>query len=172
MAKGVMLLVGTRKGGFVAESDAARRRWKVRVPYLAGQNVMHMSFDHRTGILFAAAWDWWFGSRIHRSFDLGRTWEEPRSAPVFPADAGWKVDKVWHVTPGRASEPGVMYAGVEPAALFKSTDDGQTWSWIEGLSRHPTRDQWQPGRTYAAISAAGRFGPRTTAPPGLPRTRG
>ncbi|MBI2886832.1 MAG: exo-alpha-sialidase [Chloroflexi bacterium] len=147
----VMVLVGTRKGAFVAESDAARRRWQVRGPYLAGQNVMHMSYDPRTGILFAAAWDWWFGSRVYRSTDFGRTWEEPAAGPAFPADSGEKLEKVWHVEPGRPQEPGVVYAGVEPAALFKSTDDGQTWQLVESLHSHPSRKEWQPSAGGLAL---------------------
>ncbi len=145
MKTDVMVLVGSRKGVFIMESSASRRRWKTRGPYLAGQSVMHMAFDPRSGILFAATGDPWFGSRIYRSTDMGTTWDEPASGPTFPADSGYKLERVWHVAPGRADEPGVVYAGVEPAALFKSTDDGATWSWIEALSNHPTRDKWQPG---------------------------
>ncbi len=177
MAEQVLVLVGTRKGAFIMESAAARRDWTVRGPYLEGQNVMNMAFDARTGTLFAAVGDPWFGSRIHRSTDLGHTWDEAGSSLAFPVDSGSKLERIWNVTPGRAAEPGVLYAGVEPAALFKSTDDGHTWTYIESLSQHPSRAEWQPGagglilhtivldpddldRIYVAISAAGVF--RTT----------
>jgi photosystem II stability/assembly factor-like uncharacterized protein len=138
---------------------------------------MHMAFDPRTSTTFAAVGDPWFGSRIYRSNDLGRTWDEPQSGPTFPADTGLKLNKVWHVEPGRPNEPGVIYAGVEPAALFKSADGGDSWEFVQSLNDHPTRSQWQPGagglclhtivldpvdlnRIYIAISAAGIF--RTT----------
>ena len=174
MNQHVHLLVGTRKGGFVVENGSERRRWKVRGPYLGGQNVMHMSFDSRSGTMLAAAWDPWFGSRVYRSFDMGHNWDEPKAGPAFPEGSGQKLEKVWHVQPGRPEEPRVVYAGVEPAALFKSTDDGRSWSLGESLSNHPTRKDWQPGagglclhtilldpnntqRMYTAISAAGVF---------------
>ncbi|MBI4234647.1 MAG: exo-alpha-sialidase, partial [Chloroflexi bacterium] len=118
MAQQVLVLVGTRKGVFVMESGPARRRWRVRGPYHEGQNVMHIAFDARSGTLFAAVGDPWFGSRVYRSKDLGHTWSEPQSGLTFPAATELKLQKVWHVEPGRAGEPGVVYAGVEPAALF------------------------------------------------------
>ncbi len=174
MSNRVMVLVGTKKGAFVLESDQERQRWDLRGPYLQGQNVMHMSFDPRSGILFAAVGDPWFGSRVYRSMDFGNTWEEPTSAPAFPAGSGLTLEKIWHVEPGRPEEPGVVYAGVEPAALFKSADDGQTWQLLPGLIDHPTRKDWNPSagglclhtiildprdvkRAHIGISAAGVF---------------
>ena len=82
--------------------------------------------------------------------------------------------RVWHVLPGRESEPGVVYAGVEPAALFRSEDGGDSWTDVPALTKHPTRDRWQPGagglilhsivldeqrpeRMWIGISAAGVF---------------
>ena len=173
MATRVAVLVGTKKGAFVVESDAARRRWQVHGS-MPGQNVMHMNFDPRTGILFAAGGDSWFGSWVHRSKEYGRTWEEPVAGPAFPAESGQKLEKIWHVEPGRPNERGVVYAGVEPAALFKSTDDGQTWQLNDALFNHPTKKEWQPGaggltlhtvnldardpkKMGIAISAAGYF---------------
>jgi len=175
--KQVMVLVGTRKGAFVMESGRERACWKVRGPYLEGQNVMHMAFDPRSDALFAAVGDPWFGSRVYRSTDFGGTWDEPQSGPTFPAETGLTLTKVWHVEPGRPEEPGVVYAGVEPAALFKSSDDGASWEFVQSLNDHPTRSAWEPGggglglhtivldpcdlqRAYVAISAAGVF--RTT----------
>lgn len=77
---------------------------------------------------------------------------------------------VWQVAPAH----GALYAGVEPAGLFRSDDGGATWSHVEGLTRHPTRESWQPGagglichtilahpsdrrRMWVAISAVGCF---------------
>ena len=99
--------------------------------------------DGRDG--FAAVGDPWFGSRVYRSADLGNTWNEPQAGPTFPAETGITLDKVWHVEPGRPEEPGVVYAGVAPAALFKSTDNGDTWEFNDSLNNHPTRPEWQPG---------------------------
>ena len=84
MAQQVLVLVGTRKGAFVMESGPARSRWKVRGPYHEGQNVMHMALDARSGALFAAVGDPWFGSRVYRSTDLGHTWDEPQDRFSLP----------------------------------------------------------------------------------------
>ena len=170
----VLILAGTRKGAFVLESDGQRRSWNLRGPYLPGVSVMHMAFDSRSGITYAATGNPWFGSRIYRSRDEGHTWDQPAGGPAFPAENGRTLEKVWHIEPGRLEEPGTVYAGVEPGALFKSTDDGETWSMIEGLEHHPTRERWQPGagglclhtivldptdqnHILVAISAAGVF---------------
>lgn len=177
MADRVALLVGTRKGAFIAESDAARHDWTVRGPMLQGQNVMHMTHDPRDGALLAAVGDPWFGSRVYRSTDFGETWVDPQAGPTFPADlaqAGRTVEKIWHVQPGRPEEPGVLYAGIEPAALFKSSDLGQSWELVRALEEHPTRAEWMPAQgglclhsivldphdvqhLYIGISAAGTF---------------
>lgn len=145
MADQIMVLVGTRKGAFIMEAGPARTDWEVRGPYLEGQNIMHMALDPRTRTLFAAVGDPWFGSRVYRSADLGHTWDEPQSGPAFPAETGLTLQKVWNVTPGRPDEPSVVYAGVEPAALFKSADNGGTWRFVQSLNDHPSRPNWQPG---------------------------
>ncbi len=174
MTEQVLVFVGTRKGAFVLESDEGRREWVTRGPYLEGQNVMHMTLDPRTRTLFAAVGDPWFGSRVYRSTDLSLTWDEPTTGPVFPETTGLKLEKVWHVEPGRPSEPGVVYAGVEPAALFKSSDNGGTWEFVQSLNDHPSRPYWMAAagglclhtivldpadaaRMYVGISSAGVF---------------
>jgi len=85
----------------------------------------------------------------------------------------WEFKRVWHLEPS-LDEPDVVYAGIEDAALFRSTNGGQTWSELSGLRGHGTGAQWQPGaggmclhtiildpknreRIYIAISAAGAF---------------
>jgi photosystem II stability/assembly factor-like uncharacterized protein len=55
------------------------------------------------------------------------------------------ISNLWHVEPGRAEEPEVLYAGADPASLFKSEDGGASWREMEGLTSHPSRDSWQPG---------------------------
>jgi len=189
MAQRVYVAVGTKKGAFLMESGPQRDAWEVRGPYLPGQSVMHMAFDQRTGSLLAAAADFWFGARVYRSEDAGLTWDEPVNGPRFNEASGQKVEKVWQVAPGRPEEPGVIYAGVEPASLFKSTDGGVTWSHIESLNQHPTTSTWNPsagglclhsiildprdlGRMYVSISAGGMY---TTADGGQtwePRNKG
>ncbi len=85
----------------------------------------------------------------------------------------WEFKRVWHLEPS-LSDPDTVYAGVEDAGLFRSTDGGQNWKELAGLRGHGTGPRWQPGaggmclhtiildpsdpkRIYIAISAAGAF---------------
>ena len=169
----MLLLAGTKKGLFLFESQD-RQHWILRGPYLRGKEVYHAIRDPRTGRIFAAANDTWFGSQIVYSDDLGETWTEAKSGPAFAEDSGLKLERIWHIEPGLPSTPKVIYAGVAPAALFRSDDAGETWHEVTGLSQHPTRDRWHPGagglclhsiqldprdplRMFIAISAVGVF---------------
>lgn len=162
----VLVLVGTRKGGFIFSSDAKRKEWKVSGPHFKGWNVMHMMFDARDRRLHAAVAHDVYGPNTHFSDDLGKNWMQAKQAPAFsrpsasPRPLGTpgevndpetaknkseKVIKVWNITPGRADEPDVLYAGAEPATLFRSTDRGDSWSINEALYDHPHRAIWFPG---------------------------
>src|SRR3982075_3065579 len=85
----------------------------------------------------------------------------------------WEFKRVWHLEPSPI-DPDTVYAGVEDAALFRSTDGGQNWKELSGLRGHGTGPQWQPGggglclhtiiedpknpkRLFVAISSAGAF---------------
>ncbi len=191
----VLVMVGTRKGGFVFSSDRERKQWAVSEPLFKGWTVMHVQMDPRDRRMHAALSHFVYGPTTHYSDDLGQTWTQAEVVPAFsreskagrpfgtpeeafsgkPApDGAEEVLKVWNITPGRADEPGVLYAGIQPAALFKSTDRGVSWSLVEGLYDHPQRGQWNPGagglclhaivldprdpqRIYVAISAAGVY---------------
>jgi hypothetical protein len=139
-----LLSVGTKKGVFLFTS-ADRRQWRMTGPFQAGREINHAIYDSRTGRVYATANDSWFGCEIVWSPDLGRTWESAKQNPAFPADSGLKLDRVWHIEPGAASEPDVLYAGVAPAALFRSEDSGLTWREVTGLTAHPSRPKWHPG---------------------------
>jgi hypothetical protein len=171
----VLVMVGTRKGGFILSSDESRKRWAVSGPHAQGGEVFHMAYDHRNGSMFAAVNYFIWGPQLQISHDLGQTWSDPVKQPRFTGQGGQTVKRIWHVEPGRDIEPNVLYAGVEPAALFKSADGGETWREVEGLSQHPTREKWQPGngglclhsmvldplhgkRMWVGISAVGVFG--------------
>lgn len=146
-SKGVALLVGTRKGLFVLRSDAARRAWKVAGPHFLGCIVYHSVLDPRDGkTLLVASRTGHLGPTVHRSTNLGKTWQEATRPPAFPKAAqgqeGRVVDHVFWLTPGHASEPGVWYAGTSPQALFRSEDGGATWSGVAGFNDHPKRPEW------------------------------
>jgi photosystem II stability/assembly factor-like uncharacterized protein len=135
-----LLLVGTPKGAFILESDADRSEWSVRGPLCDGWPVQDINGDRTTNTLYAGAGSPWFGPAVFRSDDLGETWTHSSEGLTY-GDAGPKVAKVWNVAQGLDG----LYAGVDPAGLFRSTDGGSTWQHVEGLTNHPSRPEWGPG---------------------------
>jgi len=163
----VLLLAGTMKGAFVLRSDKERKQWDVGGPYFPGRAIYAMLYDDRNGRqrLWAAVNSSYWGSYLCSSDDFGKTWTEPEEYGVkFPqnesapaatmqdanpaageADAGNALKQIWQIALGHPDEPDTLYCGVEPAALFKSTDAGTTWNLVRGLYDHPHRTQWHPG---------------------------
>lgn len=140
-----MLLVGTKRGLFVLASDD-RQEWKVVQQTLPGKRVYNAVYDGRNGgRMFAADNGDFFGCFLRYSDDLGETWQEPEQGIQFSEDSGLKLQNIWLIQPGRAEEPHTVYAGVDPASLWVSTDGGEHWEANPGLLNHPTRDRWGPG---------------------------
>ena len=167
-------IIGTSKGLFFLRGNASRSRWELLGPFLSGVEINHATYDNRSGAVYATANSPLFGSEIVWSKDLGGQWEHASRNPKFSQESGLTLERIWHVEPGLPQHPKVLYAGVAPAALFKSEDSGETWEEVVGLSNHPTRPRWQPGagglclhtiipdpqddkRMHVAISAAGTF---------------
>ena len=180
----VRVLVGTRKGAFILTSDATRARWEVSGPLFGGWEIYHLQgapADPQR--LYASQSSGWFGQQIQRSNDGGQTWAPVGNAFVYDGDPGthqwydgtprpWEFKRIWHLEPS-LTDPDTVYAGAEDAALFRSTDGGQTWQELPGL-RRVQGHLWQPGaggmclhtivldpshpsRIFLAISAAGTF---------------
>ncbi|HUF27293.1 MAG TPA: exo-alpha-sialidase [Gemmatimonadaceae bacterium] len=144
----VLLLVGTTKGAFLLWSDQRRERWRIDGPHFKGESVYALAHDERGGRhrTFAATRSSHWGSVLRASDDYGRTWSAPDRQNVrFPAESELALVQIWQIEPGPASDPDLMYCGVEPAALFESRDAGETWSPVAGLLEHEHRKQWQPG---------------------------
>jgi photosystem II stability/assembly factor-like uncharacterized protein/ABC-type transporter Mla MlaB component len=134
----VLLLVGTRKGCFILESDSDRRSWELRGPYCESWPVYHVVHDADSGTIYAAAGSEWHGSAIWRSADLGATWEHSSEGLNYGDDGGLKLSKVSNVTAAH----GRLLVGGEGAGLFESRDDGKTFSLISTLEGQPGRDDW------------------------------
>ncbi|MBV8455715.1 MAG: exo-alpha-sialidase [Acetobacteraceae bacterium] len=180
----VATLLGTKKGAFILESDTARRDWTLRGPFCAAWPINHIVADPATGTIYAGGGNEWFGPAVWKSTDLGKTWTHS-SAGLTYSEGEEPIRSVWSLAPAH----GQLYAGVEPAGLFRSDDAGQTWSHVSGLREHPSRPKWQPGagglilhsivphptdpdRTWVAISAAGVFATEDGGTTWEPRNRG
>jgi hypothetical protein len=148
-----LLAIGTEKGLFLARSDD-RVSWQVTGPEHAMTGVYAVAIDTRpaTPRLLASVTSSHFGPSVLVSDDLGKRWQEPDHAPVaFPERTGEALRRVWQLTPGRADEPGRVYAGTEPSALFVSDDGGATYQLVEALWDHPHRERWGAGFGGQAI---------------------
>jgi photosystem II stability/assembly factor-like uncharacterized protein len=182
---GVRVLVGTRKGAFVLTADGKRDRWTVSGPHFGGWEIYHMKGSPSDADrIYASQSSGWFGQVMQRSNDGGKTWEAVGKDFTYDGTTGthqwydgtphpWEFKRVWHLEPS-PDDPDTVYAGVEDAALFRSTDGGQTWHELSGLRCHSTSSAWAPGagglclhtilidpanheRLFVAISAAGAF---------------
>src|SRR5579872_97354 len=181
----VRVLVGTRKGAFVLESDGKRDRWDVSGPHFAGWEIYHVKGSPADpNRLYVSQSTGWYGQQMQRSDDGGKTWEAVGNK--FPYDGvpgthqwydgtphPWEFKRVWHLEPS-LDDPETVYAGVEDAALFRTSDGGQNWEELPALRQHKSGPGWQPGaggmclhtilldsyhpeRIFVAISAAGAF---------------
>lgn len=195
----VRVLVGTKKGAFILTSDGMRRNWQIEGPHFGGWEIYHMKGSAvDPNRIYASQTSGWFGQIIQRSDDGGKTWEPPggRQATLsdsmpkgesnkfsYEGEVGkhlwydgtphpWEFKRVWHLEPS-LSDPDTVYAGVEDAALFRTTDGGLSWRELPAL-RSAKGHLWQPGaggmglhtilfdpgnsnRIFVAISAAGVF---------------
>jgi photosystem II stability/assembly factor-like uncharacterized protein len=134
-----LLLLGTKKGLVIAESDAARKDWTVRGPFCDGWAVNHAVYDPRTASIYAAATNAWYGSAVWRSDDRGETWTH--SSEGITLGEEMPVSSLWSL--GVAGQS--LLLGAEPASLFKSEDGGRSWRHLSGLREHPTAAKFQPG---------------------------
>ena len=144
MSDKIILCIGTKKGLFVAESSKARRGFTLRGPFGQGVGVYSALIDTRgTPRLYASSCNPFFGMKVLRSTDLGKTFKETKSAPAFPKDDGRAVANIWSLETGKDKKE--LLCGVEPASLFKSRDGGDSWEMVPGISNHDHARKWQPG---------------------------
>ncbi|MDQ3423062.1 MAG: glycoside hydrolase [Actinomycetota bacterium] len=182
---GVRVLVGTKKGAFILTSDEGRRAWTVDGPHFGGWELYHLKGSPADpDRIWASQSGGWFGQLVQRSDDGGRSWNPVGKDFTYDGTPGthqsfdgtpkpWEFTRVWHLEPS-LTDPDTVYAGVEDAALFRSTDGGRSWVELSGLRKHGSGPSWQPGaggmclhtillhptdeqRMFTAISAAGAF---------------
>jgi len=182
---GARVLVGTRKGAFVLTSDERRQRWEIAGPHFAGWETYHLNGSPADpDRVYAAPSSGWFGQVVQRSDDGGRTFAPVGNDLRYSGTPGthlwydgtprpWEFQRIWHLEPS-LTDPDTVWAGVQDAGLFKSTDGGSSWTELEALREHPSGPGWQPGagglclhtillhptdeqRLFTAISAAGAF---------------
>ncbi|MDQ1653058.1 MAG: hypothetical protein QOI35_2258 [Cryptosporangiaceae bacterium] len=150
----VLLVIGTGKGLFLARSGDGRASWEVSGPHFAMNAVYSIGIDtrgERPRLLAGARSEHW-GPSVFHSDDLGESWQEPdHGALSFPEDTGESLGQVWQLQPGPADQPGVVWAGTQPSALFKSTDGGEHFELVRSLWDHPHRPQWGAGFGGQAI---------------------
>ncbi len=143
----VLLAVGTQKGLFLGRSRD-RLAWEFSGPHFAMNAVYSIGVDRRGGrtrLLVGADSSHW-GPSVWHSDDLGASWVEPAEPAVkFPERTGASLTRVWQLQPAGEEAPGVVYAGTEPAALFRSADGGETFTLVDALWDHPQRAQWGAG---------------------------
>ena len=145
------LLVGTKKGLFVLRGDGRDGLpFGVATRAFPGDVVEYAMRDARSGRYFASVTSGFYGPRIFFTDDLGSEWQQAKG-PALPGEDGSEssVDRTWVIT--AAEEPGVLWAGTAPAALWRSEDDGQSWTRNEGLWNVPTRPEWNPGAGGLAL---------------------
>ena len=140
MAQKLHLLIGTKKGAFLLDGDAGRGSWTLRGPCCEAWPITHVVADPARGIIYGAGGNEWFGPAVWKSEDLGATWTHSSEGLAYPEGED-PIKAVWSLAPDR----GGLYAGVEPAGLFRSEDAGRTWRHLAGLRDHPSRPEWQPG---------------------------
>jgi len=181
----VRVLVGTRKGAFILTADGKRQHWDISGPHFGGWEMYHLKGSPaEPNRLYASQSNGWFGQQIQRSDDGGQSWQPAGKQFTYEGAPGthqwydgslrpWEFKRVWHLEPS-LTDPDTVYAGVEDAALFRSSDGGQSWNELAGLRGHGSGPSWQPGagglclhtilldptnpkRMWIAISAAGVF---------------
>ena len=159
MPERVVLTIGTKKGVFVAEAPSARKSFALRGPSGQGVAVYSTLIDTRgKPRIYASSCNAFFGMKVLRSTDLGKTFKETKSAPAFPKEDGRALANIWSLEAG--DDPKDLWCGVEPASLFRSGDGGDSWEMVPGISNHAHARKWQPGNGGLCLHTILRDGDR------------
>src|SRR5688500_12160473 len=155
--------VATRKGVFTITRKPTTGKWSIERTAFLGDNASIVSFDSRDGAIYVALGHGHFGVKMHRSDDGGATWTAiatPEYPPPRPGAAAEKdpygdgaggdgkampttLQLVWSIEPG--GNPGELWCGTIPGALFHSSDRGESWRRVDSLWNHSDRKKWFGG---------------------------
>ena len=159
MAERVILTIGTKKGLFVAEAPKARGKFALRGPFAEGVGVYATLVDTRgKPRIYASSCNPFFGMKVLCSTDMGKSFKPTKSAPEFPKGDGRALANIWSLEMGAGKKD--LLAGVEPAALFRSEDGGDSWEMVPGISEHEHARKWQPGNGGLCMHTILRDGDR------------
>jgi photosystem II stability/assembly factor-like uncharacterized protein len=140
-----ILHVATRKGLFAFRRN--RGKWvQDGTPAFLGEPVSAVLSEPGGKTVHAALALGHFGVKLHRTANGGRKWRE-MAPPAFPKRTATKKEKpsvgvIWTLAAGA---PGILFAGTTPGGLFRSTNNGETWSLVESLWNVPQRKKWFGG---------------------------
>jgi hypothetical protein len=140
MTETVRLLIGTKKGLLLVDSDPGRSTWTVSGPFCEAWPINHAIGDPTTGTMYAGGGNEWFGPAVWKSVDGGAAWTHS-SAGLAYKEGEQPIHSVWSLALDRER----LFAGVQPAGLFRSDDAGESFVHLDGLQAHPSRPEWQPG---------------------------
>ncbi len=176
MTTALKLVIGTRKGLFVAGTDGARERFEWTGPLLPGYEIQSALLDPREPMVgYALAHHKVWGIHVYRTLDGGASWNPLPDVPRHQRGEGPKsLRMLWSVAVGPARRTGTVYVGIEPPGLFLSRDYGEHWELLEGFHTHPDASLWapakgglalhslavdprQPDTLYAALAAGGAY---------------
>jgi photosystem II stability/assembly factor-like uncharacterized protein len=159
MTERVLVCIGTKKGLFVASAAATRQNFELCGPFGSGVAVYSALIDRRgTPRLYASSCNAYFGMKVLCSTDLGQTFQETKSAPAFPKEDGRALANIWSLEAGDNGAD--LWCGVEPAALFRSSDGGDSWEMVPGISNHEHARKWHPGNGGLCLHTIVRDGRR------------
>jgi hypothetical protein len=159
MPERVILCLGTKKGLFVAEGSRTRRRFELRGPFAQGVAVYSALIDtRRSPRIYASSCNAFFGMKVLYSTDLGKKFKETKTAPAFSKKDGRALANIWSLETGADKKD--LWCGVEPASLFHSTDGGDSWKLVKGISNHEHARRWQPGNGGLCMHTILRDGDR------------
>ncbi len=141
----------TRKGLFTFERELPAGIWQLRRVAFLGDPVSIVFFDRRDDLLYAALALEHFGVKLQRSSDGGKTWQEC-AAPTYPPQGEgvdpstpWSTSLIWSLEAAGPDQPDCLWAGTIPGGLFRSEDQGSSWSLVRSLWDRPERSDWSGG---------------------------